>query len=183
LRLLRSFNIEDVVSSVEWNPYCSAVASCTTDPGDLYTLDLRDPSSVIRNDTKTEELFTHQYLKEDLVLLGYGNGQTMLYDLRKRDIASVITNTNMTVVGDIKVDTSNPNNFAVFGSQKFTTWKAQNEVHPTGLHLLTHQHVIGAEGVDTYKNSGVYIPNQNLLCVTDSNGVFAIYESTSLNQY
>jgi len=76
---------KEVVSSVGWHIEDPNIATCATDNGVFHLFDIRSGQKrSIVYDTKKEELYCHCFKDSNTVLMGYGDGQISVFDIRKK---------------------------------------------------------------------------------------------------
>jgi len=123
------YNAGTSVSSVQWRPESarqSAVStscmSCTTDAGAYHLVDTRAASQdqVTFKDTARLGLYAHAYLDPVTLLLGFGDGSLLVFDIRNMSDSLVsFRDTFASQIGDIVVDNST---FATFGEPAVSLW-------------------------------------------------------------
>eukprot|EP01087_Luapelamoeba_hula_P001851 TRINITY_DN11652_c0_g2_i1.p1 TRINITY_DN11652_c0_g2~~TRINITY_DN11652_c0_g2_i1.p1 ORF type:complete len:277 (+),score=11.06 TRINITY_DN11652_c0_g2_i1:119-832(+) len=175
------FHTLQVVGSVGWHPTHHLLASCTTDVGLMYFFDIR--SDVSQRSRKSHAvdigrygLYTHAYLSEHELILGFGDGTMHLFDFRNQRSFSIFHDPHMQEIGEIRIGQAS--NFAVFGSPGFTLWRSSSQT----LQLCNHDTLsiaptAGASWPELYKTSGDFIPQTNLFTATDSCGMFSVYSA------
>uniref|UniRef100_A0A7S3USF8 Uncharacterized protein n=1 Tax=Heterosigma akashiwo TaxID=2829 RepID=A0A7S3USF8_HETAK len=82
LPVIASKNIGDSVSSVLWHTNRPYLASWTTDPGMLQLWDYRSDEVALSFHAHETELYCHEPIKSNYVLLGYGSGNMQVLDIR-----------------------------------------------------------------------------------------------------
>jgi WD40 repeat protein len=159
---------KDVVGSVGWHPKDNCIASCTTDSGYFHTFDIRinENKPAYIYDSLKSELYTHCYMNEESVILGFGDGATQIYDIRMGKVLISFVDPYQKYIGDLSFQN---NICSVFGSE-VTFWKYTG----SDIEILAHHTHSKAKG---HKTSGCYIPNTNIVATTDSIGIFSMYET------
>jgi len=158
---------------VNWHPHDTFLASCTTDTGTLHIFDIRTDKRrpAIVYDTLKRELFTHSYKDDTTILLGYGDGQIMVFDTRNKRSVMAFQDPHQKQIGEIRFD-YRLRAFAVFGSPEFTVWNYDDSsVQLAGHHQLSDDHNSNA----FYKTSGEFRRGSGMFAVTDSAGHFSLY--------
>jgi len=109
---------KDVVGSVNWHPYDTHLASCTTDTGTLHIFDIRTDkrrAAIVYDTMKRDGLFAHAYKDTDIILLGYGDGGIISFDMRVKRNINNFQDINQKQIGEIRFDYQTKT-FAVFGT-------------------------------------------------------------------
>eukprot|EP00743_Colponemidia_sp_Colp-15_P012111 GILK01013676.1.p1 GENE.GILK01013676.1~~GILK01013676.1.p1 ORF type:complete len:444 (+),score=42.87 GILK01013676.1:105-1334(+) len=165
-----------VVGSVRWHPYDANLASSTVDTGIFHMFDIRTdrkrPS--LTYDIRTNELFTHAYRDPFLVLMGFGNGELQVHDIRKCQMVSSFQDQYQLQIGDIQMH-HQFSRFSVLGNPDFTLWTTDR----TSIRFGSAQqfHTSPPAG---YKTAGSFLAESDLFAVTDSAGIFAVYDTASV---
>ena len=178
----------EVVSSCLWHPSDSHVASATTDKGVLHIFDVRadaaNKASIVY-DTKKPKLFTHSYLDSYNLVLGYGDGEIRIHDLRKEnnDVA-VFQDPNQKAIGDIIMQKGKEGKIVglFFGIPSFSVWEIKNgKISYVGHYFKNELEISGEEGqiqeipavedVSPMKTTGTIVGDLDTIMTTDSNGM------------
>jgi hypothetical protein len=116
------------------------------------------------SDVQKKELYSHAYLNDKNVLLGFGDGKVLVLDLRYLRTASMFQDPIQKAVGDIKFDYKTKT-FFNFGIPELTMWTYEgNSFHLSGnFNLGQYKPKQGF-----YKTSGELIRELSLMGVTDS---------------
>jgi len=149
------------------------LASCTTDTGTLHIFDIRTDKRrpAIVYDTLKRELFTHSYKDDTSILLGYGDGQIMVFDTRNKRSILAFQDPIQKQIGEIRFD-YRIRAFAVFGSPEFTIWNYDE----SSIQIVGHQMLVDENSSPSfYKTSGEFRRGTGMFAVTDSVGNFATY--------
>eukprot|EP00029_Vermamoeba_vermiformis_P005434 TRINITY_DN1887_c0_g1_i3.p1 TRINITY_DN1887_c0_g1~~TRINITY_DN1887_c0_g1_i3.p1 ORF type:complete len:393 (+),score=81.97 TRINITY_DN1887_c0_g1_i3:91-1269(+) len=172
------YQCTDVVGSVSWHPNDQYLANCTTDGGTFHVFDIRTDKrrAAIVSDVQKKELYSHAYLNDKNVLLGFGDGKVLVLDLRYLRTASMFQDPIQKAVGEIKFDYKTKT-FFNFGIPELTMWTYEgNSFHLAGNYNLGQYK---AKQPGFYKTSGELIRELSLMGVTDSNGMFALFDYTA----
>lgn len=94
-----------VVGSVSWHISDANVASATTDAGIIHIFDCRTDQSkpAFIYDTRKTGLYTHCYLDDFTICLGYSDGSLQIHDIRHGQEALTFRDPYQQAVGDIKL--------------------------------------------------------------------------------
>ncbi|GBG30356.1 Hypothetical Protein FCC1311_065752 [Hondaea fermentalgiana] len=97
-----------IVGSVQWHPSSLDLVSWTLDSGTFEMYDLRAGESVrCLNDCNAHApagsmpLFTHAFMGDTTVILGFGNGSTKVIDVRKLQILGGWRDEAVSIIGDV----------------------------------------------------------------------------------
>ncbi|KAG2377634.1 hypothetical protein C9374_009150 [Naegleria lovaniensis] len=170
---------QDVVSSVRFHPSDSNVASATTDQGVLHVFDVRTGNTskpAFVYDTGKIELFTHTYLDDFTVCLGYGDGQIQVHDIRTGRSLLNIVDKCLSVVGDFHYEPSKRLLISL-GMPKFSLYQV----------TASSFEVLHAASPTSYQNNttnpigptvthGTFIPQTSQFLTTDNFGMISLYD-------
>ncbi|KAF0983467.1 hypothetical protein FDP41_010532 [Naegleria fowleri] len=167
---------QDVVSSVRFHPSDSNVASATTDQGVLHVFDVRTGNTskpAFVYDTGKIELFTHTYLDDFTVCLGYGDGQIQVHDIRTGRSLLNIVDKCLSVVGDFHYE-PNKRLLISLGMPKFSLY----QVTASSFEVL---HAAASSFANTTNpgptvTHGTYIPQTSQFLTTDNYGMISLYD-------
>ncbi|OWZ17879.1 hypothetical protein PHMEG_0008127 [Phytophthora megakarya] len=170
--IIGQYNANDVVSSVRWSPSGSRL-SWTTDGGDFQFVDTRVHSSQLQvplhtflNVNTLGGVFTHEYLDDVNIVLGFERGHMALIDTRmvRQESCTSLIESKLTAVGEIR--RSKSDKFAIFGHGGFSTASLNattNGLVHINMHQQTHQ------TLSKYKSSGDFsFENGSYLAVSDN---------------
>lgn len=175
--VISKFDASDVVSSVRWSPADSHV-SWTTDGGDFQVADTRIAAPQLQvpfynylNVGTLGGLFTHEYLSNFNVALGFERGHIAFVDLRmpRQTSCTSLIESNLTSVGEIQ--RSKSNKFAILGLGGFSRASlngAASTLEQITLHRRQPHPSFKTSGSFSYER-GVY------LAVSDNGGVVSVY--------
>jgi WD40 repeat protein len=179
----------DVVGSVRWHPSDRNVASCTTDQGVLHVFDIRTdqtkPAFVYSASGKLE-LYSHAYMDDFTVCLGYGDGVVEIHDIRNGKGLISYRDPYMSAVGEICFEWSSSGGgqnsptqkCANFGGTSVSVWNF-NAMDASICHYGRHgqMNTIPSTGVHGYVTAGAFVPRHDgLMAVTDSEGFYSVYD-------
>jgi WD40 repeat protein len=178
----------DVVGSVRWHPSDRNVASCTTDQGVLHVFDIRTdqtkPAFVYSANGKLE-LYSHAYMDDFTVCLGYGDGLIEIHDIRNGKGLIGYRDPYLSAIGEICFEWSSSGGghnsptqkCANFGAGAVSVWNFN--VDASICHYGRHGplNTIHSTGVHGYVTAGAFIPHHDgYMAVTDSEGIYAVYD-------
>eukprot|EP01080_Neovahlkampfia_damariscottae_P009958 gene9958-2277_t len=163
---------KDVVGSVCWHPKDEFFASCTTDTGRLHLFDIRvnDDKPAYVFDSFKSELYTHTYMNDETIILGFGDGSIQIHETRMGSNLLSFQDPYQKYIGDLSYE---HDTCAVFGSE-VSFWKYTGN----DIEILAHHTNSKAKG---HKTSGCFIPKTELIASTDSIGIFSIYDCNKVN--
>jgi len=166
------YNCQDVVSSVRFHPSDANVASATTDQGVLHVFDVRTgytskPAFVY--DTGKIELFTHAYLDDFTVCLGYGDGFIQVHDIRSGKTLLSFQDKCLQVVGDFYYET-NRKLLISLGIPKYSIY----QVNATSFELYNSAPIFPQQ--PSGNTHGTYIPQHHQLLTTDTFGNISLFD-------
>ncbi|KAG7389811.1 hypothetical protein PHYBOEH_007231 [Phytophthora boehmeriae] len=178
--VIRKFDANDVVSSVRWSPTESQL-SWTTDGGDVQLADVRTRSNQLQIPLSTSlridsmgGLFTHEYLNDFNIVLGFEQGQLAFVDTRMaRQISRfLLLCSTLATTGEIR--RSQSNKLAVFGLGGFST--AELNASANSLQNITLRQQSHQTTAPSYKTSGDFSLETGVhLAVSDNLGVVSVY--------
>jgi len=169
------YHAEQVISSVRWSSTETWLASCTADEGTIHFFDIRANNTRVICNTNKLELYTHAYLREYNIALGFGDGTIQCRDQRKLDaVLSSIRDPYMTQIGEIVMNAQS-NVCVVFGVPVFTLWEDHGGILEQRAHGTTVHATSRIAPVD-YKTSGQFIAGTSLLAVADVSGVMTLFD-------
>jgi WD40 repeat protein len=173
--------------SVLWHPTDNMLLSWTMDHGEFSVLDLRTDKSALTLKTEYPAgMYTHQYLTEYHVLMGFGDGRTNLVDLRKASHGPMCSWTDQVVSGVGEIFASpDKTHFVTNGLGGLSLWAYSRENLMNKYNFNTWPHCIGVSSPlseqswcslerRAYKTSAMFV-NDNVLAVTDNIGNLLVY--------
>jgi len=192
----KAIQVSGVVGSVHWHPGKADVISWTLDHGVLELQDLRCNARARSYDStleqprnngkKSHELFTHQFIGECVVLLGFSNGVVKVLDLRKPQILGGWADPNVGVIGDIEIS-PNKTKCATFGIGGYSAHNVIEGQNKSGyfvedfLSVSLSGRLMGANRVPlpayACKTAGTFI-DESFLMITDSGGSITVQKLT-----
>jgi len=163
----------DVVGSVHWHPEDTFLASCTTDTGTLHIFDIRTDKRrpAIVYDTGKKELYSHSYKDGNTMLLGFGDGYIHVFDTRNKRTVMTFHDPNQKQIGEIRFDYETKM-FATFGHPAVTLWGFNENSMVINAHHILPEYTM----FPMYKTSGEFRRGTRTYGVTDSTGLFSLYE-------
>lgn len=96
---------QGVVGSVSWHISDTNVASATTDTGIIHIFDCRTDQSkpAFIYDTRKTGLYTHCYLDDFTICLGYSDGSLQIHDIRHGQEALSFRDPYQQAIGDVRI--------------------------------------------------------------------------------
>lgn len=160
------YKSSDIIGSVKWNPYAEHHASFTVDNGFFNIIDIRERKIVNRFNTGTIDLYTHEYIDENHIVLGFGDGKMQIIDLRNPHNVKFFQDTKLMAIGDIIFDRDNKM-ICSWGIPGFSLWNLDNG----GTNVFSYN----VQGEYDRKIVGDYIVGTNMIGCTDDNGGFELF--------
>lgn len=133
-------------------------------------------------DTKKPKLFTHNYLDTYNIVLGYGDGEIQIHDLRKENIVSTFKDPNQKAIGDIVMAKGAEGKIVglFFGAPSFSVWEFKNGLVSYAGHYFKNEiqkemEEIPVEDINPMKTSGTFIGEFGSIMTTDSKGMLNFF--------
>ncbi len=173
------------------------LSSATTDMGVLHVFDIRinESKPAFIFDTHRTGLYSHAYLDDFLIAMGYSDGSLIIQDIRYGKEVCVIKDPYQKAVGDIKVvnhfsnlqiqeqqlgnleeEATTPalRSLCLFGQPEVSVWNLQQDL---GMYCMGHHTSLNSTNdMNTFKTNGDLIPNSSMIAVTDSYSNLNIYD-------
>ncbi|OQR97793.1 hypothetical protein ACHHYP_10039 [Achlya hypogyna] len=203
--VLLKFDARDVVSSLRWVPDGGHQhhVSWTTDGGAFSIADTRIKSaagqlhlpspSLLRFDV-TGGLFSHEFTSAHHVVLAYEHGYLAFLDTRmlpRPSACHMLCKAPLATLGEVR--RSLCSDFALFGYGGFVVADLSQTTTPEARCVVcvvssgatpTLRREFAPVGMDQRKTSGDFaVDNVNLLAVSDSAGIVAIYDMQTLRSH
>lgn len=166
------YKSSEIIGSVKWNPYIENHASFTVDNGFLNIIDIRERKIVNRINTCHNELYTHEYIDDNNIVLGFGDGKIQIYDLRNPNKSkNNYQDINLKAIGDIIFD-RNHQMICSWGIPGFSLWNFDNG---NGTNVFSYNKKGNNKQTNMIKVLGDCIVGTDMIGCTDDNGDFEIF--------
>jgi hypothetical protein len=182
----QNFAAPGVVSSILWAAASNmeSVISCTTDSGHLCTFDTRlsAQQKAATYNSHVQGMYCHEYLNDSTVALGFGSGIVQILDLRKMCISGSFHNPHTTAIGEMRKWPSqfgdpSGTRLAFFGHSEFSVWDV-NVGSAVSTTMRAHHRpapIAPTQPRSFYKTSGNFLPWDNQVGTTDSDGNLSLW--------
>jgi len=171
-------DISDVVSSTRWNQHKSgSVISVTADNGKLYMFDTRESLKSAFHSVKfqKQDLFTHEWINDNCLLAGYGDGEIRTLDLRMTNQCCTSSTIDPFVEGIGSIEyCRNTNAYVVSGYTDFTVWRHDLESQSASVWSHGKPGTLVSQNNAAYSTSATFWRN-NWVVATDSVGSLSLY--------
>jgi len=170
---LQQVLLQEVVASVKWAPNNpSSHVSLTSDAGRYSLFDVRArmtaPAQSI--DTRKVDLFTHEYIGEHTLVLGFGDGELRHLDLRRPNVSLVTAQDPFVdAIGRIEYH-AGAGAFVVSGYSDFTVWR----LNSLGAMVWSHSGGSSRQSHQLSLSSAVFFDSETVLN-TDANGTVGLF--------
>ncbi|EFC45100.1 G-protein beta WD-40 repeat domain-containing protein [Naegleria gruberi] len=162
---------QDVVSCVRFHPSDSNVASATTDQGVLHVFDVRTGNTskpAFVYDTSKYDLFTHVYLDDFTVCLGYGDGSIQVHDIRTGKTLISFIDKAVNMIGDFIYEPQKKLLISL-GMNKFSVYQVNSNNFELIHSAYNHQQ-------QPCVTNGNYLTEINQFITTDTFGHINLYD-------
>lgn len=182
------YETSGVVGSVHWHPRSADLVSWTLDSGTFEMYDVRARSSVRCMNahadstfTKDPPLFTHGFIGDTTVMLGFGDGCIKVIDIRKLQVLGGWHDEAVSIIGDITVSpwASKTIITGIGGASIFDTSSARGSYSACPIGTIAFPRALFSPNglrLPAYAcKTAVTFHNENSCVVLDSGGNLAKY--------